>query len=279
MSLSVTAVLREGLDRTFARNGLQLVAAFLVVRLATAVADQTLTRANLAVAAELGTFPSEFGGVPFPGLAETPTPFALGLGLGAAYVLFAAVAVLAEAVRLVAVRTFATDRTDAVPAADARRNLGPAVVNGVVGGLVVYTLTLLGLVVLVVPGLFLLAAFYFVRQEIALRDVTFVEAMSGSWALTAGHRFELFLLAVALVLAGLVASLPGFVVGGASPAAGAVLGAAGRAVVVVLGVASTTRAYVRLREAPDEAEEPPEDPYAGALGPDDLPPPDDRDGP
>ncbi|MFB6354066.1 MAG: hypothetical protein ABEJ92_08275 [Halobacteriales archaeon] len=273
MSLSVADALRDGLGRTFERSGLQLVAVFLAVRLVSAVATNTLNRANLTLAEELGALPSDFAASPFAGLADAPTPFALGIGLAGAWVLFVAVALAAEAARIVAVRTMAAEDPTAIPV-DARRGLGTATVNGFVGGLIVYTLTTLGLVVLVVPGLFLAMAFFFVRQEIALRDVNFVEAMGGSWERSAGNRLELFGLAVAIFLVGVAGSVPGFVLSAASPAASALVSAVIRAFVVVFAIASVTRAYVQLREDDDGADEPEPDPYEGALGPDDLPEPD-----
>lgn len=276
MSLSVTDALRDGLGRTFERNGLQLVAVFIVVRFVSAVATQTLNRANLTLAEEAGALPSDFAASPFGGLGEAPTPFALGTGIVGAYLLFIAVALLAEAARIVAVRTMVADRTDAIPLADARRNLGVATVNGFLGGIVVYTLSGIGLVFFVLPGLFFVVSFFFVRQEIAVRDVNFVEAMGGAWALSAGHRFRLFALVVALFLASILGAVPGLVLGGLSPAAGTLVGTAVQAVVVVFGIAATSRAYVRLRAMPADDDE--GDPYAGALTADDLPEPgsDDR---
>lgn len=278
MSLSVADALRDGLGRTFERNGLQLIAVFVVVRLASTVATDTLNRANLALARELGAVTGESVGGVLPGLAEAPTPFALGLGVGAALVLAVAVALVAEAVRIVAVRTFVGDRVDVIRAEDRRRNLATATVNGFVGGVVVVTLTVIGLVLLVVPGVYLALSFFFVRQEIAVRDVNFAEAMGGSWELAAGNRLDLLALAVALLLAVLAASVPAAAVGALSPAAGAAVGAVTRAVVVVFAVASVSRAYAQLRD--DDADAAGDAPtYEGALTADDLPPPDDDRGP
>lgn len=281
MSLSVARALREGLGRTFERSGLQLVAVFVVVRFASAVATSTLNRANLTLAEELGALPSDFANSPFAGLADAPTPYALGLGLGGAYLLFIAVALLAEAARIVAVRTMVADRPDAIPTAAARRNLGPATVNGFVGGLIVYTLSGIGLVFFILPGLFLALSFFFLRQEIAVRDVNFVEAMGGAWALSAGNRLALFALALAIILVGVVASIPSLVVGAAAPAAGTLLGVLTRAIVVVFGIASVSRAYVQLRAddtADDESADDGEPDYETALTADDLPPPGHDDG-
>lgn len=268
MSLSVGRALRDGLGRTFERGGLQLVAAFVVLRLASRVVTDTLNRANVAAASEVGGV----GSGPLSVLAEAPTPFALAMGLGAAYLAFLAVAVVAEAVRIVAVRMLYREPADAVRGTDARR-LATATVNGVVGGLLVVTLTAIGLALLVAPGVFLAVSFVFVRQEIAVRDVGFVEAMGGSWDLARGHRLALAGLLAVLVLASLGAVVVGVVAGLGSPAGAAVATAVVEGVVAVFGVASVTGAYRQLTAA---AEEPADDEfsYEGALTADDLPPPD-----
>ncbi len=265
MPLSVGAALRDGLGRTFERNGLQLVAAVFVLRLATSVADDTLRRANRELAGQVGELPG--GGA--VDLLGGPTPYALGVGVPAAFLLVVLVALLAEAVRIVAVRTLVSDRVDAVPAEYVRRNIGTATLNGFAGGVVVLTLTAIGLVLLVVPGVFLALSLFFVRQEIAVRDVNFVEAMSGSWELSAGHRLELLALAAALVLVELVVALPAALVAAVDPAVATFVGAALQAVVVVFGIASTCRAYDQLRSEPAAAA----DEFEGPLGPDDLPEP------
>ena len=277
MSLSVGDALRDGLGRTFERNGLQLVAGFVALRAVSTVADDTLTRANLALADRLGTLPGTLP-APFPALAEAPTPYALPLGVAAAFALALGVALVAEAVRIVAVRTLVSERTDRIPRAFLARNLLPATVNGFVGGIVVLTLTVIGLVALVVPGVFVALSFFFVRQEIAVRDVNFVDAMAGSWALVGGSRLELFALAVAVVIAGFLASIPGFLVGLVSPSLGTAVGVVARAFVVVFGVASAARAYDQLRRADEPAADDAEPSYEGALTADDLPPPDAGDG-
>lgn len=276
MSLSVGAALRNGLRRTFARNGLLLMVVFVGLRGTSTIAADTLTRANLELARQFDTLPGAAAPNGLQRLVETPTPYALPVGVGTALVLAIAVALLAEAVRIVAVRTLVSDRTDTVPPDFARRNIGLGTLNAFVGGIVVLTLTVVGLVAFILPGLFVALSFFFVRQEIAVRDVHFVDAMAGSWELTAGHRLELLGLAGALVLIGLVASIPGFLIGFVSAGAGSVVGVLSRAVVIVYSVATVARAYDQLRgEEEEEADTTEDEPtYEGALSAEDLPPPD-----
>ncbi|MDZ7701268.1 MAG: hypothetical protein U5J98_03935 [Halobacteriales archaeon] len=284
MSLSVADALRDGLSRTFERSGLQLIVVFVVLRALSTVADDTLTRANVELAQELGGLPGGATAEFLPFLADAPTPYALGVGLLWGAVIVLVVAVIAEAVRIVAVRTLVSDRTDAVPAAFVSRNIVAATLNGFVGGIVVLTLTAIGLLVLVVPGVFLALSFFFVRQEIAVRDVNFVDAMAGSWELTSGSRIELLGLAAVIVFVGILASIPGVAIGFASPAVGTTVGIVARAGVLVFGIASAARAYDQLRaerdglEDAEEEEAPPDEPeepnYEDALSADDLAPPD-----
>ena len=278
MSLSISAALRDGLGRTFERNGLLLAVLFVGLRLGTRVVDDTLRAANQRLADQVGSLPGGPGGL----LAETvdaPTPLALDVGLPVAFGLVLLVALVAEAIRIVAVRTMVSEETRTVPGEYWRRNIGVATLNGFVGGIVVLTLTAIGLVLFVVPGVFLALSFFFVRQEIAVEDRNFVDAMAESWALASGSRRDLFVLALVVVLVGLAASVPASLVGVLDPASGTVLTAVFRGVVETFGVATAARAYVQLREGEAAAEPEPEDPYAGALGPDDLPPPGDDDAP
>ncbi|MFB6173807.1 MAG: hypothetical protein ABEI39_04115 [Halobacteriales archaeon] len=255
MALHVGDIVREGARRTVGRNSLGLIGAFLLVRLASAVASETLLRANRRVLTGLG------GGGPADALAGVggPTPLALALPLPAALVLVAALAVLAEAVRIVAVRTLVRGATDRLPRAVLRRRIGWATLNGMIGGVVVGVLIAVGLVVLIAPGVFLAVVFLFVRGEVAVADKNVIDAMAGSWDLTSGHRVELLALVLVLVAAGVAGALPSVVLGAVDPLLGALSGALAGAVTTVFAVAVTARAYVQLRaarphrEAPDPA--------------------------
>jgi hypothetical protein len=154
-------------------------------------------------------------------------------------------AVVAEAIRIVAVRVFVGVETESIPPELVTRNLLPAVINGIVGGIVVGVLVIVGLVFLILPGVFLAIAFLFLRQEIAVEDKNFLDAMSGSWNLTTGSRIQLFVLVVFLVLLGAVLPpLVGFVGG---PVAGTVVSTVVGALVLAYGVATVSQAYNQLR--------------------------------
>jgi len=248
MSLDVGAAIRDGVDRTFARNGVVLMVVFLAVQLSTSVATDTINRVNVVILAESEV---ELPQV-YTGLLPSPDelPFALDVGLAGALTLVLAVAVIAEAARIVGVRVLVSDHTETIPGEYVRRNIGFATVNGFVGGIVVSVLIGFGLILLV-PGLFVAVAFFFVRQVIAVEDVNFVEAMEESWRLTAGDRLEVFALASIVVVVGFLASLLGGVVSPTLVVTRIVDSVIG-SVTAVFGVAVAARAYVQLRDAEGE---------------------------
>lgn len=240
MTLDIGAALRDGAGRTLTRTGALLMAGFAVLGLTTVVLQQNYLSWYFAWVAEMGALPAGF---------EAPTlPLAFGIPPELTALGTLVTALLAEAFRIVAVRTMVGDHPDSIPLELATRNIGLATLNGFVGGVVVLVLIGLGSL-LVVPGIFLAVAFVFVRQEIAVRDVNFVDAMVGSWELTAGDRIELLVLGVVwvtlLILVFLVGNLLGLVLPSGSPV-GPVVDVLLGAPVTVFIVASVARAYVQL---------------------------------
>jgi len=254
MTLDIGAALRDGFDRTTARNGLVLAAVFVAFRLLNEVVQQSLILVQFETAvdpADLAASPSfrEAGitAADVRELVREVTPLAVldSLSLPVLLGLVLVTAVVAEAIRIVAVRVFVGVETESIPPELVTRNLLPAVINGIVGGIVVGVLVTVGLVFLILPGVFLAIAFLFLRQEIAVEDKNFLDAMSGSWNLTAGSRIQLFVLVVFLVLLGAVLPpLVGFVGG---PVAGTVVSTVVGALVLAYGVATVSQAYNQLR--------------------------------
>jgi hypothetical protein len=268
MSLDIGKALRDGLDRTTARNGLVVAAVLVVFQLVSAVVEQSLTLVSIdGLLDDLAANPPNLEGTDLTTeeyqeaianlrdavsemsqlayLDSFSVPELLGLAL--------LLAVVAEAIRIIAVRVFVSPETESISSELLTRNLLLAVVNGIVGGIVVLVLVAVGLFLLVVPGIFLAVAFVFLRQEIAVEDKNFVAALSGSWDLTSGNRLELFGLFVFLIVISLVA---GFVAGLIGPSVlGAVINTAVSAVVLTYSVAVISRAYDQLRVgSPDPVE-------------------------
>lgn len=266
MSLDIGAALSDGLDRTFKRNALLLMGVFLVVGLASTAFTQTFT-AGLDTLAPTG--PSQPSPGPFGGQGgQTPlaVPF---LPVAIAGVLALLLAVVAEMVRIVAVRTLVSDETETIPDEFVRHNMALATVNSIIGNLVAGVLIVIGLLFFIIPGIFLAISFFFVRQEIAIEDKNFIDALADSWALAKGDRIELFALAVVVVVIGLLANIPSAVLAFVSPLATTVASVVIGAITTVFGIAVSARAYDQLR-AERETETETEDDEPGALGADDI---------
>jgi len=250
MSLQIDQALREGFNRTIARSGLILVGVFLVFSFANAVVAQSFSQQMLEFAQQFSDQPIQpgqgAGQTPFAPGAGQQTPLAVPLPLPVLGLLSLAGAIVAEAIRIVAIRVFASDNTESVPGETVRRRIVLATLNGIVGGFVVYLLTAIGLVLLIVPGVYIALSFFFVRQEIAVADKNFVDALRDSWALTAGDRWELLGLAVIVFVINLVASSPTLVLSFLDQTVATVLGIVIGSFTAVFGIAVATRAYTQL---------------------------------
>jgi hypothetical protein len=282
MTLDIGRAVQEGFSRLTTRNGLLLFVVFLLVGVVSTVAQQSLSVAafeSLVRAAEAaGTGPD---GAFTPEQLETlreqlrtqreASPLAVDVPAIAAVGVVFLFALVAEAATMVAIRAFATETTDALPA-DATDRLLSVTLNGFVGGVVLAVLVIIGLALFVLPGVFLYVVFLFLRQEIALRDRNFVDALAESYELTKGNRITLFGLVAVLFVVAIVAVLPSIVVTavGGPTLVGTAIGLLVGPVVALFGIAATTDAHQQLRTT---AEAEPEDDEVGALGPDDIPEP------
>lgn len=274
MTLDIDTALRNGFSRTFKRNGLLLMAAFLVFGLVSSVLTQTALFQLLERLGDLSTTPPGGPGGPGAGGAggagTAPTnadelagtqPLALPIPLVIAAPLALLTPFIGEALRIVAVRTLVSEHTETIPGEFVRENIAWAVANGFVGGIVVSFIVfiggIIGLVGLLIGGpivaAFLAISFFFVRQEIAVENKNFVDALTDSWQLTSGHRIGLFALALAIWIVSLVASIPGFALAAvATTGTLAVVVTTAVSVVVsaittVFGIAVAARAYDQLR--------------------------------
>ncbi len=287
MGIDIGRAFREGASRTAGKNGLLLAAAFTGIALLTTVLFQSLLVAGFEAAlsafqtaspADLGLEQAEYDET----VAEFETaleevrataPLALGVSAGVAAGALLLTALVAEAVSIVAVRVFAADDSEAVDSAVVTDNILLATLNGFVGGIVVWGLIVLGSLFFLLPGIILAVLFYFLRQEIALNDRNFVQAMADSWRATKGNRIEVFLVGAALVIISRLEEVSATVLGIFSTTAGTAIAAVVGGLLAAFGAAVATRAYVQIdtnqpAAEPDVEEE--KDPYDAALGPDDL---------
>lgn len=243
MSLNIGSALSEGLDRALSRNGLVLFLLTGVVGLISVALSQTQLRSQVeTLGAANPELLRQLQELPFAaGQFTPPFPLALPISGTLAQVLSLLMAFPNEIVLLIAARTFVSDQTGGL--FEPTRNLPLAVLNAVIGGIVVIVLVSIGTLLLVVPGLFLAVSFLFFREEVAVEDKNLIDAITDSYALVKGDRFAVFGLMLVLAVIGLVVNLlAGVVPGVAGTLVGVVVGAA----LTVFSAAVVARAYRQL---------------------------------
>ena len=229
MPVSVTGIPREAIARSVARNGLVLMGVLFVLS-----AINGLVGAGAAQEARVSSGAGPL--VSVPGV------------LAALFSLLTGLATLL--VTLAAIRIFVSDETRRVPREALTRNGLRAVLNYVVVSIVFGIVVLLGLVALVIPGLFLLVTLAFWAVSVAVEDENFLAGFRRSWALTGGHRLRVFGLGLVVVLSttvvSVVLSLGGLFGGTLGSILLAVGSASGGTITTVFTFAVLAVAYNRL---------------------------------
>jgi len=250
-SLDVADPLSEGLDSLLSVTGAQLVALLALVGLGSTVLSQTLF---VQIGRDVLEYIRENADMTQPEVQDGVAEFertieGMGFGLDLSIpVLLAGLLVLAivsEAVMIVAVRAFANSEHDGIPIGLATRRLPIATLYGFLGGILLGIAVTLGLALFIVPGIFVFIGTLFFRQEIAIADKGPIQAISGTWEVTKGHRWTLLLLVVILWAIGFAAGLiPGIIPGNV----GLVVSVVVSSVMSVFTIAVVTDAYVRLSD-------------------------------
>ncbi len=240
MGVDVGDVLREAYERLRTPAGLRLIAVGFVIQLVANVVTDSTT----AGAAGNPPDSAPVGGVPTEG------PLALDLPPSLLGVLGLLSLVASLMFTLVAIRTFAADARTAIPEVAYGENLLWPTLNLLVGGIVLGFVVAIGLVFLIVPGLFLLVSLLFFQVYVATEDDGFFDALGNSWSLASGNRFSLFVTGVGVVLVSLAVSIAfailGFVVGVGSEFLGGVVETVGTAIVTTYTLAAVVAAYDQL---------------------------------
>jgi membrane-anchored glycerophosphoryl diester phosphodiesterase (GDPDase) len=124
-------------------------------------------------------------------------------------------------------------------------------INGIIAGIVFGIIVFIGLILLIIPGIYLAVALYFFLIFIALEDESFIDALQSSWELTKGRRLSVFLFFIGIVLVQILFSIVGGVaslaLGAAVPVLGAVVNVAVGAAFTVFSLAALYDAYTQLR--------------------------------
>lgn len=247
MALNINDALRSGFQQTVSRESVGLVAVLLAFQMVNTVIGQSFNRQlfqefGVTTAEEMSTAP--FGST----VAGGGLPFAVDLPLSALAGGLLLTVFLAEAINILGVRMFARETPVTVSTVSLRDGIILTTLNGVIGGTLATIATGLGALLLIVPGVFVAVSLFFVRQEIAIEDKNFIDALSGSWALTRGVRLKVFGLVVFLVVVSLLAGSPATVLFFMSPTVATVIGVVLGSITTVFGLAVTTQAYLQLQE-------------------------------
>ncbi|MFP4632534.1 MAG: hypothetical protein ACOCT0_00170 [Halobacteriota archaeon] len=248
MSLDVGTALKYGVKRPLERDGLMLVAALWIVSIVNTAMSQT-TAGGLVEDMFGDQLPADapFGG----GMTEAAMPLALPIPGSVAWLLGILASIVTIAVMIVAYRAFVEAGGDSLPAGSTSNLLMPTV-HGFIGGIVFGILVGIGLVLLIIPGIFLAVSLAFYLAIIALKDVSFIEALQQSWGITKGERFNIFLLGVGFVViyivVGIIGGIASGILGFGSPALGEIAGLlfSGYASALVIGAVS--HAYLQIDE-------------------------------
>jgi len=248
--MDIQKAVSDSIDRTNERTGHILIAVFFVISIVSTVASQS----------QLQNMDSQ---LPFiqsiedaPLLQDTFQPGPLAFDLPSSLIslmnLGSTIASLIAAV--VAFRVFAADAREKIPEEAYTRDIGMVALNAVVASLIFGIIVVLGFVLLIIPGLYLISGLIFFLIFISIEDESFIDSLKSSWELTKGKRLSVFLLLVVLFVINILVSIFGAV---ASSLLGVVSGALGElialaigAVMSVFGFAVLLDAYYQLRDSP-----------------------------
>lgn len=251
MSIDVGRALREGADDLLSARGAALYVLFAVFAVASLPVHQTLIE-------QLYEWIMQVPGVSPDQLVVPPTPLALGVDLSVLVAALAVIFVVSEMLRLVAVRSFASESPGAIPTGDVTENFGRTFLVLLLASVLVQALVFGGVVLFVVPGLIAAVLVVFFRQAVLLDDDGVLGALQTSVSTVVDNVLEVVAILVTLIVVGFVVGIPMIVLPPESVAR-SIVGAFLGAVPTVYGVAVVTAAYLQIGED-----------ASAALGPDDL---------
>lgn len=235
MSLRIGDAISDGVRRAFTYSGGVLMVLMFTYVLALTGAMNTIFREYLPEEAE--------------GSGELALAFPIP-GAAAAVLLLVAL-VFGFVVSIAMTRILTRDHAElsSVPPELFTRRIGRAVVSMLGASFIIQLAVTVGLVLLVVPGVFLAVSFLFAIYAIGVEDVRAIDSLSRSWELASGNRWGLFALAVIVFVAAMIVNMLSIVFSFVDPLLGQVANLAIMSVVVIVGNGIFADAYVQLREA------------------------------
>lgn len=250
MSVDIGGAMERGFDRVTTREGATFVALLAVVGVLVGLVWESIIGTLAAdVEAYFPFLPPEAAAELRNAWANYEVLLDVGLSVQALLGVILGLWLVRLLVRIGAVRWFVGDASEPLAAGLFTRRLAWTVVNLIAGAILYAAAVAVGLVLLVVPGIFLAVTLFFYNYEVIVEGENFVDALANSYALTAGDRLELFLLGLVFALLGVVIGLvgsPSMLPGRLLPA---VVGAAVSSAFGVYALATAADAYRQLTEA------------------------------
>lgn len=233
MSLEIGEAISNGFEKLTTTAGLRLVALSIALSLVTNLGTNSVTAA-LDAGAGRGAGP----------VLVLP----IGVAGGGVLALVGAIASLVLSLIIYRTMAYRPSELRSIPGDVTDSLLLPAIFL-VITSIVVGVAVAIGLVLLVVPGIFLAVSFAFAQVYVAVENQGPFEAMSSSWSLASGNRLSIFLLGLVLVGIGLVVGLVGTALGFVSPLFGTLLSLLVTPFVSVFTSAVLVEAYLQLTRA------------------------------
>lgn len=252
MELDIGEALEQGLNRTATKTAAYLTGLLFVVNIVSKAMSDTVAK-NLVQSGVFRQPVEEFLRQQLPRLA----PLATGLSSPVAGAVLLIAGLGSTAVTIGAVRAFIEERTEGLSADLFTERFAWTLLNLLVGGIVFGLAVGIGMVALVIPGIFLFTVLYLWNFYVIDRGENFIEAMKSSWNVTEGNRLRLLILIVIVLVgtglfstaAGVLLGLTRFVAGNA---AGAALRMIPTSLAAVYALASFTEAYKQFSEPAEE---------------------------
>lgn len=193
MPLSISKAFRNGFRHAFSKNGIALMVFAVFFMSVSRVTSSVLFTKLLGQESFLAT------GSIMAQMASLPTAV-LGLITAIAFTLVSGFAV-------VAIRTLTHDVTHMIPLEFIERNILRSTLNLMIGGMIFWILMGLGLILLIIPGLFIASLLLYFQFYVAVEDENFIEAMRKSVGLTSGNRLKNFGLITLLFITFIVSTV------------------------------------------------------------------------
>ncbi len=257
MSLDISKVLGESLERAFSRNGLILMAGVYLATLIGMIGFSSAMVDSLdsfwqELVAENPEFADLFDG------PEELLPLALDLPSSVSLLLVLTSIVASVVLLAVAIRVFHADLRDELPAEIVFDNLAWVAVNLFVGGIIFGIFWILGLILLIIPGIVIFVFLIYYLAAIAVEDRNFIDGFARSVSVTRGQRIKVFLLFLAVfvisfavgITFGLVGAFAHFV----EPVLGELIELIAQTILTVYFAAVVAVSYQQLT-APDQSAE------------------------